>query len=128
MTLWTGRGPCIYWTGEIASLSLSALSGSYRVLVSVREGGEVVSEGGVFWWRKENEDLLNAAWQDLVLLLHTMEEKQVGGAGAWLHVQWVWFSFQIHIVKPVKSRLNSIARASSTFIDGIYDVIMMSWL
>lgn len=40
-------------------------------------GGEVMSEGGVFWWRKECEDVLSAVWEDLVLLLHTMEEKQV---------------------------------------------------
>lgn len=40
-------------------------------------GGEVVSEGGVFWWREECEGVLRVVWEDLVLLLHTMEEKQV---------------------------------------------------
>ena len=52
-----------------------------RVLCSVRGGrGEVVSDGGVFWWRGECEGVLSAVWDDLVLLLHTLEEKQVRGA------------------------------------------------
>ena len=49
-----------------------------RVLSSVREGGEeVMSEGGVFWWCSEYEDELCAVWEDVVLVLHTLEEKQV---------------------------------------------------
>ena len=52
--------------------------GCLRVLLSVRGGGrELVSEGGVFWWRVKSEGVLGEAWDDLVLLLHTMEEKQV---------------------------------------------------
>ena len=50
----------------------------HRVLLSVRgEGGDVMSEDGVFWWRRECEGVLSAVWEDVVLLLHTMEEKQV---------------------------------------------------
>ena len=38
---------------------------------------EVVSEGGVFWWRCQNDVQLTEVWDDLILLLQTMEEKQV---------------------------------------------------
>ena len=41
----------------------------------------MVSEGGVFWWRAGSEAVLSEVWKDLVLLLHTMEEKQVSGCG-----------------------------------------------
>lgn len=39
----------------------------------------MVSDDGVFWWKKKNEVILTIVWDDLVLLLHTMEETQVGG-------------------------------------------------
>ena len=81
-----------------------------------------MSEGGVFWWRSECEGVLSAVWDDLVLLLHTMEEKQVqphphpqgvhGGQKVTSLYQ------QIHIVKPVKSRLKNIIQSTTTFIDG----------
>lgn len=57
------------------------------VLVSVRgereeEGrGEeeeaLVADGGVFWWSMEHGKELSSAWDSLVLILETMEEKQV---------------------------------------------------
>ena len=62
------------------------------VLVSVRgegkrrggggeeeRGGEevLVAEGGVFWWSSECSKELGSAWDSLVLILETMEEKQV---------------------------------------------------
>ena len=72
-----------------------------RVLSSVRGGGkEVMSEGGVFWWCSEYEDELCAVWEDVVLVLHTLEEKQ------------------LHIVKPVKGRMKTIVQATSTYING----------
>ena len=39
-----------------------------------------MSDGGVFWWRGECEGVLSAVWDDLMLLLHTLEEKQVRGS------------------------------------------------
>lgn len=90
-----------------------------RVLCSVRSEsvGEVMSEGGVFWWRRDCEDVLSAVWEDLVLLLHTMEEKQVRASysSCIIFVEWC---HQLHIVKPVKSRMRSIVQATSTYIDG----------
>ncbi len=59
------------------------------VLVSMRcekrgggdggSGGEVelMSEGWVFWWNVEFNDELETVWSNLVLILETMEEKQV---------------------------------------------------
>ncbi len=50
------------------------------VLASVRElksNDCVVSDQQVFWWSKDCEALLSKAWDDLVLILETMEEKQV---------------------------------------------------
>ena len=45
----------------------------------IREGGkERVSSGNwVFWWEAESEKQLAAVWNDLVLVLETLEEKQV---------------------------------------------------
>jgi hypothetical protein len=81
-----------------------------RVLSSVKGGGgEVMSEGGVFWWRRECEVVLSAVWEDVVLVLHTLEEKQ------------------LHIVKPVKSRMKAIVQATNTYIDG-HSVLHVSWL
>lgn len=40
--------------------------------------GAVVSEGWMFWWSTESEEKLAQVWSDLVLVLETMEEKQVG--------------------------------------------------
>ena len=61
---------------EISVIFLSKLR--RRVLSSVRMGGgEVVSVGGVFWWKPQSAAVLTEVWEDLVLLLHTMEEKQV---------------------------------------------------
>lgn len=49
-------------------------------------GGDVMSEGGVFWWKREYEDVLSTVWEDLVLLLHTMEEKQVEECCSFMHL------------------------------------------
>ena len=50
------------------------------VLESVERSsvGSVASAGRVFWWDKDCEKQLRKAWDDLVLVLETMEEKQVG--------------------------------------------------
>ena len=49
------------------------------VLDSVRGGGveEIYSEESVFWWTPECKQELASVWDDLVLVLETMEEKQV---------------------------------------------------
>ena len=49
------------------------------VLVSVQKaGGESVSSAShVFWWEKESAQRLQTVWNDLVLVLETLEEKQV---------------------------------------------------
>ena len=50
------------------------------VLVSVQKerGGErVSSENWVFWWEAANDKRLLAVWNDLLLVLETLEEKQV---------------------------------------------------
>jgi hypothetical protein len=52
------------------------------VLMSVKRGGvggeeELVADGGVFWWRIESGKELSLAWDSLILILETMEEKQV---------------------------------------------------
>ena len=50
----------------------------HRVLGSVQGGGwEGVGEGEVFWWGREWEGQLDAVCSDLLLILETMEEKQV---------------------------------------------------
>ena len=36
-----------------------------------------MSEGGVFWWCSKYVDELCGVWEDVVLVLHTLEEKQV---------------------------------------------------
>lgn len=55
--------------------------------MSVKEReDEVISEGGVFWWRKEDKVSLTHVWDDLVLLLHSMEEKQVSLSVCWQSV------------------------------------------
>lgn len=55
------------------------------VLASVRGeeegGGEVgvlVAKGGVFWWSGKCSKELGSAWDSLMLIIETMEEKQVG--------------------------------------------------
>lgn len=66
--------------GLASSDPLDRKRGAYllhRVLTSVRGGGEVVSEGGEFWWSVECDSALGAVWEDLLLILDTMEEKQV---------------------------------------------------
>lgn len=65
--------------GLVSGDPLDRKRGAYllhRVLTSVRGGGEVVSEGGVFWWSVECDGALRAVWEDLLLILDTMEEKQ----------------------------------------------------
>ena len=49
------------------------------VLCSVQNGtdGSIVSDGHVFWWDKESMEDLQGVWNDLILVLETMEEKQV---------------------------------------------------
>ena len=47
------------------------------VLVSVGEEGGVTSDGGVFWWSVDKESELKKIWSDFMLLLETLEEKQV---------------------------------------------------
>ena len=78
-----------------------------------------MSEGGVFWWCSEYEDELCAVWEDVVLVLHTLEEKQVR---EYVTVRGRekgrCFSLQLHIVKPVKSRMKTIVQATSTYING----------
>ena len=37
----------------------------------------VSSEGFVFWWDENHKDMLRSMWEDVVLLLETLEEKQV---------------------------------------------------
>jgi len=51
------------------------------VLESVESGsvGSIASSGHVFWWDKDCAKQLKKAWGDLVLILETMEEKQVRG-------------------------------------------------
>lgn len=54
------------------------------VLASVRgkeeeEAGVLVVEGGVFWWSGKCNKKLGSAWDSLMLILETMEEKQVRG-------------------------------------------------
>lgn len=51
----------------------------HSVLDSVRSGGEeeVSSEERVFWWASECKQELEWVWDDLVLVLETLEEKQV---------------------------------------------------
>lgn len=103
------------------SLSTDCAPIPCRVLCSVRGegGGDVMSEGGVFWWKGEYEDMLSAVWEDLVLLLHTMEEKQVRECCSFMHfISDVPLFHQLHIVKPVKSRMQSIVQATSTYVDG----------
>ena len=49
-----------------------------RVLRSFSGGDKSVAfPGGVFWWSKEEERELTVVWQDVRLLLETLEEKQV---------------------------------------------------
>ena len=38
---------------------------------------DICSEGQVFWWAAENTKQLKSVWDDLILVLETMEEKQV---------------------------------------------------
>ncbi len=60
-----------------------------RVLKSVQESNAVDMAGqGVFWWREPHAKRLEAVWDDLVLLLETMEEKQVCH-GVQIHMQLV---------------------------------------
>ena len=55
----------------------------HRVLVSVKQlasngkKGAMASGGWVFWWSDSHGRELQASWDDLVLLLETLEEKQV---------------------------------------------------
>ena len=51
----------------------------HLVLDSVRDGGveEVASAENLFWWSSEYRQELVTVWNDLVLVLETMEEKQV---------------------------------------------------
>ena len=79
------RGEEVFWGAVWEGLGsgdpLDRKRGTYllhRVLGSVRGGGwEMVGEGGVFWWGREWEGELDAVWTDLLLILETMEEKQV---------------------------------------------------
>lgn len=47
------------------------------VLMSVQSSSSVCCENKVFWWAEEKACELRAVWDDLVLILETMEEKQV---------------------------------------------------
>jgi len=75
----------VFWTiiqdGLVSSESFSRKRSMYLlhcVLVSVEESvGELVSENDVFWWACQYTATLKRVWDDLVLLLETMEEKQV---------------------------------------------------
>lgn len=56
----------------------------HRVLVSVRQdhdedcgSGDVACDNFVFWWSEPNREQLENVWGDLMLLLETIEEKQV---------------------------------------------------
>lgn len=48
------------------------------VLSSMQSSSEsIMSDGGVFWWERESVKDLQGVWNDLILVLETMEEKQV---------------------------------------------------
>ncbi len=49
------------------------------VLLSVHntKSSDLYSENDVFWWAKESTKHLKSVWDDLILVLETMEEKQV---------------------------------------------------
>ena len=74
--------------------------------------------GGVFWWKPQSAAVLTAVWEDLVLLLHTMEEKQVSLLCRKVQRVTCTVWLQVHIVKPVKSRMKNIACATATVVDG----------
>ena len=44
---------------------------------SLKEAEIVCSQGSIFWWGKEYSSRLRNVWDDLILILETMEEKQV---------------------------------------------------
>ncbi|XP_019864279.1 PREDICTED: probable methyltransferase TARBP1 [Amphimedon queenslandica] len=76
---------------------------------SVGKERGVTSEGGVFWWNGDKEKELREIWSNLMLLLETLEEKQV------------------HIVNPVLNRLPSLVSATRTLVDGLH-MLHVSWL
>ena len=63
------RKRCMYL---VQCVLVSVRGGAGGVVSSSREGG-----GGVFWWSPECDKELGAVWDDLILILETMEEKQV---------------------------------------------------
>ncbi|KAK3604397.1 hypothetical protein CHS0354_015531 [Potamilus streckersoni] len=48
----------------------------------------------LFWWRKEHEIKLSKIWENFILLLETLEEKQV------------------HVIKPLLPRMSSLIKAT----------------
>ena len=68
----------------------------HRVLASVKQPalngakGALASGGWVFWWNDGHARELQASWDDLVLLLETLEEKQVN-------------TYRLHVRAPFNS-------------------------
>jgi hypothetical protein len=69
----------------------------------------IFSPGGVFWWDQTKGAELQQVWNDFLLMIETLEEKQV------------------HIVKPVKPRLANLLAAVNTKIKG-HSLLHFSWL
>ncbi|KAK3093846.1 hypothetical protein FSP39_020941 [Pinctada imbricata] len=60
----------------------------------VKTNAESKEVSGVFWWRKSEQQQLCKIWEDFVMLIETLEEKQV------------------HVIKPLLPRLQSLIQAS----------------
>ena len=48
-----------------------------KVTMEDDTAGAMSSEGFIFWWDKSHKDMLHSIWEDVVLMLETLEEKQV---------------------------------------------------
>ncbi|XP_076099114.1 tRNA (guanosine(18)-2'-O)-methyltransferase TARBP1-like isoform X1 [Mytilus galloprovincialis] len=62
----------------------------------------------LFWWSKDKEKNLVKVWEDLVMLLETMEDRQ------------------IHVIKPLLPRLQTMIKAASSETEK--PVLHTSWL
>ncbi|KAL3874090.1 hypothetical protein ACJMK2_037153 [Sinanodonta woodiana] len=67
--------------------------------MSVQSGADIndmpnCKEYPLFWWRKAHETKLSKVWENFILLLETLEEKQV------------------HVIKPLLPRMSSLIKAT----------------
>lgn len=76
----------------------------------IQEAGESHLYAPLFWWNKEHSSILQEIWEIFILLMETLEEKQV------------------HVIKPVLSRMDKlVAWYSSPSYEGLF-FLHPSWL